>query len=165
MIFPAIIIDWDTRFPGKRVGVSVMDYYLLNPNRIVDLVSEEVGTGDDTEYYSKFLFSNNPNNEREALDFIKAYIRNTQIEQYHNTATFSKLVTFDIYPHLNLTGTPVATTLEWENIAYFWQTPRDYVDDVCRMVYYRESWQRVECIIAHNMSDVMQIATTGNDLD
>jgi hypothetical protein len=165
MIFPAIITDWDTRFPGKRLGVSVLDYYILNPNRIVDLVGETLGTIDDPTYFSSFLFSNNPNNEREAPDFICAMIRTTEIEQYHNTAYFSKLVTFDIYPHLNLTGTPVATTLEWENIAYFWQTYRDYVDNVCRMVYYRESWQRVECIIDHTLVGVMQIANTGNDLD
>jgi hypothetical protein len=161
MIFPAIITDWDTRLPGKRLGVSVQDYYLLNPNRVVDLVEDLEGTGDDTEYFSKFLFSNNPNNEREALDFIRAYIRTTQLETYHNTEYHSKFVTFDIYPHLNQTGTPVATTLEWDNIAYFWVTPRDFVDGICRMVYYRESWQRVECLIHHTFVNVMNIAVTG----
>lgn len=142
ILFAATVTSWSTKHPGKRMGVASQNIYMLNSNRIIEL--KDVGTDD-----SGFYFANDPDDARDSPDYITTELTPADIETFHNTDPTSKFATLDIYPGTDLTETPVSTLIEWANIAYIYQTPRDVIDAVSHMVYYRKPWDRVECIIDH----------------
>jgi len=153
-LFPAYISTWNTKKPGKRIGIAYGDYYLLNTNRVIELRAD----GDA----SKFYFANDPDDARDSPDYIECDISVAIITQYADTALLSKFATLDIYPELNTDGTPVETQIEWANIAYVFATAREYEDGICHMVYYRKAWERVEVLVDTNilavfMSQFMEI--------
>ena len=142
ILFQTVVNVWNTKHPGKRMGVASGNIFMLNTNRIIELRAKSDTT-------SGFYYANDPDDRRDSPDYIEVTCTTDEIEVYHNTDPTHKLVDLDIYPGTDLTETPVTTTLEWKDIAYIYQTPRDVVDVVSHMVYYRKAWERVECIIDH----------------
>lgn len=147
ILFAATVTSWSTKHPGKRMDVAFENTYMLNSNRIIEL--RDVGADD-----SGFYFANDPEDARDSPDYITTELPALAIEIYHNTNPTSKFATLDIYPGTDLTETPVSTLIEWADIAYIYQTPRDVVDAVSHMVYYRKPWDRVECIIDHILDGI-----------
>jgi hypothetical protein len=139
-MFPTTVLIWNTKKPGKRIGVALNDMYLLNPNRIIELRVK--GTG------SKFFYANDPDDPRDSPDYIECTSTVDEIRTAYDTVPLSKFVDVPIFPTTNLsdndiTGTPVSTHIAWENIAYAWATPSDAEAHICHGVYYRNDWQRV----------------------
>lgn len=163
MLYVAEVYDWDTKHPGDRMREAFANAYLLNTNRMVNMIDKTVG-GDDA---TQMLFSNNPNDPRDSPDRLTVYGSVADIRTYHDTDYFSKFAVLNIYPTLDVTnlGTPVETLIEWENIAYVYMTNRDYLNDICHVVYYDESWKRKVVIVDHTLIGVLAIALLGNDLD
>ena len=164
MLLLADVLDWDTKHPGDRMKESLANGYLLNTNRMINLVDTAFGDEDDA---TRMLFSNNPNDPRDSPDRLVISGTVAQIRVYHDTPYFSKFAVLSIYPTLDVTnpGTPVETLIEWENIAYVYRTYNDYTHDRCHVVYYDESWKRKVVIVNHTLTGVLLIAITGNDLD
>ena len=141
-LYPSEIDYWDTKHPGRR-DQTYDGYYLLNTNRRVEMVE----VGDDV----KFRFSNDPEDRRDSPDNIKILDTNVAtLRAWHDIGHISNFVTLPIYPGTDLSEHTVDTTLEWEDIAYVWQTDRDYDDGVCHMVYYPKAWERREVIVDHS---------------
>lgn len=157
-LIPTYVYVWNTKHPGKRIGVAYLNTYLLNPNRVVDMTVCSYG-GDTTA--SKFLFANDPDDRRDSPDTIIASETNADFIAYMDYDSASKFGTLPIFPDMDITQVAVDTTIEWENVAYMWQTNRDYADDVTRMVYYPEAWKRVECIIDKPLADIWFYQGTG----
>lgn len=158
------VYDWDTKHPGNRMNESFANAFLLNTNRMINIIAKEFGNDSEA---SQLLFSNNPNDPRDSPDRLVVSLSPTLIEQYHNTDYFSKFAVLDIFPSLDVTnlGTPVETLIEWDNIAYVYMTYNDYTHDRCHVVYYDESWKRKVVIVNHTLLGVLLIALEGNDLD
>ena len=141
-LLPCEIVYWDTKHPGRR-DQAHDDYYMLNTNRMVELVQVDSDV--------KFRFNNDPEDRRDSPDNIK--VHNTDIATirvWHDEGHPSKFVTMPVFPGTDLTETTVDTTMEWDDIAYIWETDRDYDDGVCHMVYYPKAWERREVIIDHS---------------
>ena len=157
------VYDWDTKHPGNRMNESYGDGFLLNTNRMVNIIDRTL----DGNAGSQLLFSNNPNDPRDSPDRLFVSLDASELRAYHDTDYFSKFAVLDIFPSLDVTnlGTPVETLIEWENIAYVYMTNRDYHNDICHVVYYDESWKRKVVIVNHTLTGVLLIAITGNDLD
>ena len=164
MLYVTEVFDWDTKHPGNRMNESYENAFLLNTNRMVNLIDTEFeGEADVT----KLLFSNNPNDPRDSPDRLVVDGSVAAIRLYHDLDYASKFAVLDIYPSLDVLdlGTPVETLIEWENIAYVYMTNRDYLNDICHVVYYDESWKRKVVIVNHTFMGVFAIALLGNDLD
>ena len=151
MLFPAYVYDWDTKHPGKRMGVAYNDYYVFNPNRFVD-IRDRAYAADASASIS--LYANDPDDRRDCPDTLGISSAPSVIQTWCDLDPPSKFGTLPIFPDMDVTQAAVDTTIEWDNIAYLWQTPRDYADDICRMVYYPEACTRVECIIDASLAEV-----------
>lgn len=139
-LFLARINVWNTKKPGKRLGISYLDYYLLNSNRIIELRAID-------ESSSKFYYANDPNDRRDSPDYIECQVSTAVIEAFRNFNLPSKFGTIPIFPGWDITETAVNTELEWGDIAYVWATRNQLLNTVCQMVYYRKAWERVECLV------------------
>jgi len=157
------VYDWDTKHPGNRMNESYGDGFLLNTNRMVNIIDRTL----DGNAGSQLLFSNNPNDPRDSPDRLFVSLDASELRTYHDTDYFSKFAVLDIFPSLDVTnlGTAVETLIEWENIAYAYYTQNDHDSDHCHVVYYDESWKRKVVIVDHSMIGMMLIAIAGNDLD
>ena len=139
-LIPVNIASWDTKHPGRR-DQALLDIYCLNTNRMCNIVATDAG--------SRFFFNNDPDDRRDSPDRIDitssvAVVTGWADFGYGND---SKYVTLPVFPGTDLTETPVDTTIEWDDIAYIWQTPKAYIHGVTHVVYYRNAWDRVECVI------------------
>lgn len=157
------VYDWDTKHPGDRMRESFADVYLLNTNRMVNIIDRTI----EGNSGSQLLFSNNPNDPRDSPDRLFVNLTADELRTFRDLDEFSKFAALDIYPSLDVTnlGTAVETLIEWENIAYVYMTDRDYLNDICHVVYYDESWKRKVVIVNHTLTGVFEIALLGNDLD
>jgi len=128
-------------------------WFILNPNRIVDLKVR--GTG------SSFKFSDNHRDRREGNSYLESNSTVAEIIAAHDTAYFSKFATFGFYPKNDPTRVPVNTTIDVEDIAYF----DDYNDpnypECCWLVYNRKAFKRVEQLINVSFTGVPDILLTG----
>lgn len=156
------VYDWDTKHPGNRMNESYANAFLLNTNRMINIIDKEFGNDSEA---SQLLFSNNPNDPRDSPDRLVVSLSPALLEQYHNTDYASKFAVLDIFPSLDITnlGTPVETLIEWDNIAYIYMTYNDYTNNHCHMVYYDESWKRKLVVIDHTITGALLIAIVGTD--
>lgn len=157
------VYDWDTKHPGNRMNESYANAFLLNTNRMINIIDRTI----DGNSGSQLLFSNNPNDPRDSPDRLFVNLSASELRNYRDVDEFSKFAVLDVYPSLDVTnlGTPVETLIEWDNIAYVYMTYNDYTHDRCHVVYYDESWKRKVVIVNHTLSGVLLIALLGNDLD
>lgn len=157
------VYDWDTKHPGDRMNESFANAYLLNTNRMVNIIDRTI----DGNSGSQLLFSNNPNDPRDSPDRLFVHLSAAELRAYRDVDEFSKFAVLDVFPSLDVTnlGTPVETLIEWDNIAYVYMTYNDYTHDRCHVVYYDESWKRKVVIVNHTFTGVLLIAIAGNDLD
>ena len=127
--------------------------FILNPNRITDLKVR--GTG------SSFKFSDNHRDRREGNSYVESNSTVAEIIAAHDTAYHSKFVTLGFYPKNDPTRTPVDTTIDVEDIAYF----DDYNDPdypaCCWLVYDRKAFKRVEQLVNHTFLGIPDILLTG----
>ena len=153
------VYDWDTKHPGNRMNESYLNAFLLNTNRMVNIVAKTFSGNDG----SQLLFSNNPNDPRDSPDRLVVNLTPAQLIVYHNVDYASKFAVLDIYPNKDITdlGTPVETLIEWDNIAYVYVTNNDIGTDNCHMVYYDESWKRKEVIVDLHILAVALQAVVG----
>lgn len=157
------VYDWDTKHPGNRMNESYANAFLLNTNRMINIIDRTI----DGNSGSQLLFSNNPNDPRDSPDRLFVNLIASELRNYRDVDEFSKFAVLDVYPTLDVTnlGTAVETLIEWDNIAYVYMTYNDYTHDRCHVVYYDESWKRKVVIVNHTLSGVLLIALLGNDLD
>lgn len=127
-------------------------WFLLNPNRFVNIKVD--GTG------SSFLFSENHRDRRENLGFIKCNSTVDEIQTAHDTEFFSKFITLPICPKNDPTKTPVDTTIDESDIAYFDAYNPD-PDNFCWMIYNYKAFKRVEVLVSYNLDQVEDVAETG----
>lgn len=148
----------DNRDSKKRVHArDIWDngyrWFLLNPNRFVDIKVK--GTG------SSFKFSDVDRDRREATSYIESNSTVAAIIAAHDTAFFSKFITLNFYPKNNPHKTPVATTLEVDDIAYF----DDYNDpdhpNCVWMIYQRGGFRRVEQLVEGTLGGIENRLETG----
>lgn len=157
------VYDWDTKHPGNRMNESYANAFLLNTNRMINIIDRTI----DGNSGSQLLFSNNPNDPRDSPDRLFVNLSASELRNYRDVDEFSKFAVLDVYPTLDVTnlGTAVETLIEWDNIAYVYMTYNDYTHDRCHVVYYDESWKRKVVIVNHTLLGVLLIALLGNDLD
>jgi len=152
------ITQWrDNRDSSKRVhplDVGTLGYreYVINPNRISDLKVH--GNG------SCFLFSDNHRDRRESNSYIECNNTVAEIETAHNTAFHSKFITFPFCPKNDPTRTPIDTTLDEADCAYFDRYNPNPVDFVW-LIYDRKAFRRVEQLVHLSLEDIPDIALTG----
>lgn len=127
-------------------------WFLINPNRIVNLKVH--GTG------SCFLFSENHRDRRESLGYIECASTVDDIQTSHDTEFFSNFLTLPICPKNDPLKTPIDTTLDVSDIAYFDAYNPD-PDNFCWMIYNYKAFKRVEVLVSYNMDQVEDVAETG----
>ena len=158
MILTAITKWQDARDSKQRThkrDVWSLGYrlFIINPNRICDLKVH--GNG------SCFRFSDNHRDRRENTSYVESNSTVAEIEVAHNTSYHSKFVTLGFYPKNDPHRTPVSTTTDVEDIAYF----DDYNDpnhpDVCWMIYCRKGFKRVEQLVQGTFLRIPDILLTG----
>jgi hypothetical protein len=159
MVILSEVTKWvDQRDSSKRVHKrdiwdTAYRLFILNPNRMSDIKVH--GTG------SQFLFSDNHRDRREGNSFLITNSTVAELQAAHDTAFHSKFVTLGFYPKNNPHKTPVDTTIDVEDIAYF----DDYNDpnhpDVCWLVYNRKSFKRVEQLVEGTFLRIPDILLTG----
>jgi hypothetical protein len=140
---------WNTKKPGNRLRMGRYDMFLLNTNRMSDI--HDMGNGD-----ADFLYSEDPDDRRDSPGYIEAdiFLSTDALEDlryFHDLVPTSKFHTFGVYPDMDITQTPVPTDIEWEDIAYVYYSRLDIENDTSHMVYYRNTWERVECIVDENI--------------
>ena len=159
MVILTQLTKWITSRDGKE-RVHPRDawalgyrWFILNPNRIVEMKVR--GTG------SSFKFSDNHRDRREANSYIESTSTVAEIITAHDTAYFSKFVTLPFFPKNDPHRTPINTTLDVEDIAYF----DDYNDPdhptCCWLVYDRKAFRRVEQLVNISFLGIPDILLTG----
>jgi hypothetical protein len=162
MLVLAPITKWvDSRDSRKRAharDIAFTGYreFLINPNRISDLKDRSTLV----LARSSFLFSDNHRDRRENNSYVECNLTPTQIQTAHDTAFHSKFITLPFCPKNNPLKTPVDTTLDVEDLAYF-DRYNDDPDNFCWLVYNRKAFRRVEQLVAYNIEQVEDIAETG----
>jgi len=145
-------VIWQSKRPEKRIGKSYNNLYLLNTNRMVDIITY------DTDG-SQFKYVQAPQDRRCSPDTIETNTSVADLRTAHDITPDSKFATLPIYPTLDIstiaTATPVDTLIEWENIALAWQTDRDEADDVSHLTYYTESWKRKTVIVNMTLAEIL----------
>lgn len=145
-----MVLDWKTKHPGNRKQEALWDVFLLNTNRIIEM------RADRSFWLASFWFSNNPNDSRDSPDWLHVFWSPDVWEAWHNLDPASKFGTFPIFPDFDRTQTPIDTDIQWENVAYIYCTYQEFYHyDTCHMVYYTDSWKRVECIVDMTMGEIM----------
>lgn len=139
---------WNTKKPGNRKNIARWDIFLLNTNRMCDI--HDKGSG-----RAGFLYSEDPDDHRDSPGYIDCDIfvsvdAIADLQYFRDLVYGSNFHTFGIYPDMDITQTPVNTDIEWEDIAYVYYTKNDFLNGNSHMVYYRNSWERVECIVDTN---------------
>ncbi len=145
--------DSKQRVHPRDIWDTTYRLFILNPNRISDMKVH--GTG------SQFLFSDNHRDRREGNSFIICNSTVAEVETAHNLAYHSKFVTLPFFPKNDPHRTPIDTTLDVEDIAYF----DDYNDpnhpDCCWLVYNRKAFRRVEQLVNFSFLSIPDILLTG----
>lgn len=145
--------DSNKRVHARDIFENGYRLFLINPNRIVDLKVDDDG--------SMFLFSDNHRDRRENLSFVRSNSTVAEVIAQHDVAFHSKFITLGFYPKNNPHKTPVDTTIEVEDIAYF----DDYNDpdhDGCVwMVYCRKGFRRVEQLVEGTLEGIEDRLRTG----
>jgi len=129
--------------------------FALNPNRMVDIKVHDTG--------SCFRFSDNHRDRRENLSYVEINETVAEIIAAHDTPYHSKFVTLDFYPKNNHYKTPVATTLEIDDIAYVddYNDP-DHPDcDCIWIIYCRKGFRRVEQLVRGTLDTFIDLIETG----
>ena len=138
------IETWSTKRQEPHVDKATNNYFLLNTNRMVDIITFDT-TG------SQFKYCQAPNDRRSSPDIIETNSTVAQLRTAQDITPDSKFATLPIYPTLDITrtttDTAVNTLVEWDDINYAYQTDRDIVLGVCHLVYYKESWKRTTVIV------------------
>jgi hypothetical protein len=131
--------------------------FLINPNRIVDMVD------DSTLVIAKchFKFSDNHRDRREATSFIRCYSSSAQVETAHNLAYFSKFITLPFYPKNDPHRTPVNTTIDVEDIAYFDRYNDPNHPNCVWLVYNVKAFKRIEQLVGLSLEQAEDVAETG----
>jgi len=150
MLFVTSVDIWTSKKPAKLLKDAWGTYFLLNTNRIIEM---RVKGTDDT----KFWYAQDPDDARDSPDYLECGASRAVITAWHDATADSKFVSLDIFPNMDITQTAVATTIEWADIAYIYQTYRDVLDNVAHMTYYANAFQRVECIIEHNLLGILAL--------
>ena len=156
--------SWHTIRPEKYVRnrsknsyVAVGDYYILNTNRMVDIISLAPG-------HTQFKYNQAPDDARCSPDTITATISLATIVAAHDTAPPSNFMDLPIFPTCDMKrisiDTPVYTSIEVDDITMIYATNKDFLHGVCHMVYYRNSFERVTCIINLGLMDVYYLITS-----
>lgn len=149
-LFSTTVKVWNTKKPGDRMRQAYGDVYLLNTNRIIELT--EVGA-DDTQFW----YADDPDDARDSPGFVECTSSKAYIEAIHNDEPDSKVAFLDIFPAFDRTETAVETGIEWDDIAYIWQSFRDVAYGTSHMVYYTKAWERILCIIDHTPAEVLTL--------
>jgi uncharacterized protein (TIGR02145 family) len=170
MILLTQVNHWATKRAEKYVStlgdhqiytMAQGDYFFINTNRISDMITKHDGT-------TKFKFSQNPNDHRCSPDIIECNTTVANIEIAHNTVPPSKFIILPIFPTNDITrvlvDTPVNTLVEIDDIAIVYCTRRDVALNVAHCVYYRESFERVECIINYSFAEIYNALASLNPL-
>lgn len=144
--------DGNSRVHPRDVWELGYREYLINPNRIVDL--KVYGTG------SQFLFSDNHRDRRESNSYLRTNSTVAEIITAHDTAYASKFITLPFCPKNDPDRTPVNTTIDVDDIAYF-DRYNDDPDNFVWLVYNRKAFKRIEQLVAYNIEQVEDVAETG----
>lgn len=144
--------DGNSRVHPRDVWELGYREYLINPNRIVDL--KVYGNG------SQFLFSDNHRDRRESNSFLRTNSTVAEIITAHDTAYASKFITLPFCPKNDPARTPIDTTIDVEDIAYF-DRYNDDPDNFVWLVYNRKAFRRVEQLVAYSIEQVEDVAETG----
>jgi len=160
MILLTQVNHWSSNRPEKYVSLegdhqryelAYGDYFFLNTNRITEMVTLTNGA-------TRFRYNQAPNDHRCAPDIIECNTTVANIVAYADMEYPSKFVTLPIFPTNDMTlvqvDAPVNTVVAYEDIAFVYCTPRDMTLDVCHCVYYRESWERVTCILNYSFAEI-----------
>jgi len=152
----ATITKWESHRDGKG-RVSAIDRplgrtFLINPNRIVDMLSD--GTG------SKFKFWDNHLDERENFSYVESSSSVAEITASHDDDPFSLFVTLPIFPKSDPARTPVDTTIPIEFIAYFDYNNAD--TSTSWIVYIKDGFRRVEALVDYSLVEIFNLIETGD---
>lgn len=144
-LVPTQVLVWNTKKPGKRLGVAysggVTDTYLLNSNRIIEMRPLTADT-------VRFFFANDPDDPRDAPDYIECTNSLATWETAHTAIVpTSKFADLPIFPGGDITVAHEHVHVEWENIAYAYATKHDHRNSRCHVVYYTKDWKRVEALL------------------
>lgn len=159
MMILSLVTKWvDARDSGKRCHKrDTWDnngrWFLLNPNRFVDIKVH--GNG------SSFKFFDVDRDRRESNSYIECDSTVAEIITQHDLPFHSNFITLNFYPKNNPHKTPVATTVDVEDIAYF----DDYNDpdhpNCVWMVYTRKAFRRVEQLVEGTLESIYDRLETG----
>jgi hypothetical protein len=141
----------ETTLDNNQVGYRL---FLINSNRITDLKVDPVSGG------AMFLFSENHRDRRENNSFMRVTETVAEIIAAHDTAYASNFVTLPFQPKNDPTKTPIDTTLEVEDLAYFDRYNPD-PDHFSWLIYNRKAWKRVEQLVGYNLEQDEDIVETG----
>jgi hypothetical protein len=162
-LFLAPVTMWrDNRDSSNRVAALDLNHtgfrlYVLNPNRISDMT--DLSTLQIAK--SRFLFSDNHRDRRENNSLIECLLSPAQIQVAHDTAFFSKFATLPFFPKNDPNRTPVDTTIDVDDIAYFDQYNPD-PDNYVWLVYNRKAFRRVEQLVNLNIRQAEDVVNIGN---
>lgn len=129
--------------------------FVLNPGRMVEIKVH--GNG------SSFKFSDNDRDRREATSYLETNSTVAELITAHDTAFHSNFITLDFYPKNNHYKTPVATTLDVNDIAYVddYNDPDHPDHDCVWIVYNRKGFKRVEQLVRGTLDSIIDLLETG----
>ena len=128
--------------------------FLINPNRITDMKADAATGG------SYFKFSDNHRDRRESNSTVWCNSTVAEIQTAHDTAYASNFVTLPFFPKNKTWKTPVDTTIDVEDIAYFVEYNPD-PDNYVWLVYNTKAFKRIEQLVNLNLDEAEDIVETG----
>lgn len=148
--------DGNSRVHARDLWELNYREFLLNPNRMVEIKDRSTLTVP----MSSYRFSDNHRDRREGTSYVECNSSPAQLITAHDTAFASQFITLPFCPKNDPDRTPVNTTLDVDDIAYF-DRYNDDPDNFCWVVYCRKAFKRIEQLVAYNIEQVEDVAETG----
>jgi len=129
-------------------------YFLINPNRITEMKVDAATGG------SYFKFSDNHRDRREGNSVVWCNSTVSELQVAHDTAYASNFVTLPFFPKNDPNRTPVDTTIDVSDIAYFCEYNPD-PDNYVWLVHNSKAFKRKEQLVNLNLDEAEDIVETG----
>jgi hypothetical protein len=151
MLFLATVLSWDTKNKDRVRDNTNGTQYLLNTYNL-DGMRALTNASNSGLYYI-----DNPDDQKSPPKYMTVALSVAQLKTQINTAASHSLMTINIYPNMDSTKTPVATTIPIYNFSRA-VVVADSGSTTDSLVYYYESGNKfIKARVKHTLAQLLAL--------
>lgn len=146
MLFKETVVTW------KGLAGPTATTIVLNTNRVGLFKVRDTS-------YSDFYYSINPWDRRDKPHFVQATSTVATLTTAFDTALDSNVMELVVYPDDDVTQTPVAKYIDYEDFAFAYAKEDDWTKSW--VVYSTKAFKEVRVLVDNSLDELVDIAATG----